>query len=48
MFGEFGGIAEFEERWRILHQPLGIYRGHFTHVFLCGLDQLVINNPGDK
>jgi hypothetical protein len=43
---ELGWIGEAEEGGRELHQPFGVDRCHFSHVFLGGLDELVVNDPG--
>ena len=42
---QLGWVGEFEERGRVLDQPLGVYGRHFSHVFFCRLHQLVIYDP---
>lgn len=38
-------IGELKEGGRVLDQPFRVDRGHLSHVFLCRLNDLVIDHP---
>lgn len=45
MFAELRRICKLEERIGKLNQPFRINSRHFPHVFFCGENQFMINDP---